>query len=320
MQYNLQTVFLSQIDADEKTYRITTGITVEALAASIAKAGLIHPPILVPRYSHFAIVCGFRRIAAARFLDWPEMPARILDQTASHLDCVQLAIADNAFERNLNPIEISRALSLLSECIADKSELSQTAGDLGLPDRLSLIFDLMALSKLPREVQDGVISGIISLPVAKLLSSLDTRAAIWFALFFKSSKISLNKQREVITLSQEIAFREDCSIRDILADAPLRDILDNPDVDRSRKASALRSYLKYRRFPTLTRARDNFERMLKSLKLENTAKLIPPADFEGTNYSLTLTFKDLTELEHHKDTIDRIAHLPEMKRLMDTAE
>lgn len=311
---------MSGIDRDEKTYRITTDITAEVLAASIAKAGLINPPILVPRDSRLTIVCGFRRIAAACFLGWPEMPARILEQNASHMDCVQLAIADNVFGRNLNPIEISRALSLLSECIADKSELSQTAGDLGLPDRLPLITDLMVLCKLPREVQDGIITGVISLPVAKQLSCLDTRAAIWFALFFKSSKISLNKQREVITLSQEIALREDCSICDIFTDPPLRDLLNNPDFDRSRKASALRSYLKYRRFPTLTRARDNFDRMLKSLKLENTAKLIPPADFEGTNYSLTLTFKDLTELEHHKDTIDRIARLPGMKRLMDAAE
>jgi ParB/RepB/Spo0J family partition protein len=320
MTCNPQTVSLSAIFEDEETYRITTAENTDGLAASIAHAGLINPPILIQRGSRFAIVCGFRRIAAARFLELRQLSARILDPETSHLDCIQLAIADNSFQRHLNPIEISRALSLLSPCFESESELCRTAGALGLPDSAPLIKKLIPLCKLPREVQDGVINGTISLQVALMFYSLETQAAIWFALFFKSSKISLNKQREIITLSQEIAYREDRSITSVLEDTPLRNIIDNPDLDRSRKASVLRSYLTHRRFPTLTRAKDAFEAILKSLKLENTAKLIYPADFEGTNYSLNLTFKDLTELERHKKTIDRIVQHPELKHLMDPAE
>lgn len=319
MRFNFQTVSFSEI-REEETYRITTAIPIEALAASIEGAGLVNPPILVQRGSGFAVVCGFRRIAAMRFLKWPELSVRILDQPASHLDCARLAIADNAFQRQLNPIEISRALILLSSCFSDERELSRAAGVLGLPDSSPLIKNLISLCTLPREIQDGIVDGVVSLPVAKMLSALDTKAAIWLALFFKLTKISLNKQREVITLSQEIAFREDRSINTVFKDEPVRRILDNPDLDRSVKASALRAYLKLRRFPALTRARDAFEGMSKSLKLDNRAKLTPPADFEGTNYSLTLTFKDLAELEKHKKTIDRIARHPEMNRLMDPGE
>jgi ParB family transcriptional regulator, chromosome partitioning protein len=320
MQYNLQTVSLPEINVDEETYRITTAINTDGLVAAIVKVGLINPPILVKRDFALVVVSGFRRIAAVRRIGLRQISARILDSASSHLNCAQLAIADNAFQRHLNPIEISRALSLLSPCFEIESELLQTAGALGLPESAPLIKKLTPLCNLPMEVQEGVINDTIPLQVARMFYSLDEKAVVWFALIFKSLKISLNKQREIITLSQEIAYREDRSICSIFEDKPLRDILDNPDIDRSRKASAFRSYLKYRRFPALTRAKDAFEEMIKALKLENTAKLIPPADFEGTNYSFNLTFKNIAELERHQKTIDRITQCPEMKHLIDSAE
>jgi hypothetical protein len=199
--------------------------------------------------------------------------------------------------------------------------LCQTARALGLPDNASLIKKLIPLCTLPSEVREGVITDTIPLQVARMFYSMDPQAVVWFAQIFKSLKISLNKQREIITLSQEIAHREDIPLGAVLAEKPLCDILDDPDLDRSRKVISLRSYLKHRRFPALTRARDAFETILKTLKLDASAKLIAPADFEGTNYNLNLTFKDLGELERHKHTIDRIARNPEMQRLTDpTAE
>jgi ParB family transcriptional regulator, chromosome partitioning protein len=321
MQYNFQTVSLSEINTDEETYRITTTIDTGPLVASIVTVGLIHPPILIQRDSKFELVSGFRRIAALRFLEFRQFSARVLDPAISHFECVQLAIADNAFQRPLNPIEISRGLSLLSSCFEKESELCQAASALGLPDSAPLIKKLIPLCNLPWEVQEGVLSDTIPLQVARMFYSLDTQAVIWFARIFKSLKISLNKQREIITLSQEIAHREDLPLGAVLAEKPLYDILNDPDLDRSRKAIGLRSYLKNRRFPALTRAKYAFEVMLKSLKLDASAKLIAPVDFEGTNYSLNLSFKDLGELERHKNTIDRIAQHRDMKRLTDpTAE
>ncbi|MFH0729736.1 MAG: ParB/RepB/Spo0J family partition protein [Pseudomonadota bacterium] len=319
MPYNLQTVCLSEINKDEETFRITTTVDAGSLVASIVKVGLIHPPILIQRDSRFVVVSGFRRIAAVRLLKFKQFSARILDSMTSHLDCVQLAIADNAFQRSLNPIEISRGLSLLSPCFENESELSQTARALGLPDSAPLIKKLIPLCNLPWEVREGVINNSIPPQVARMLCSLDTQDAIWLALIFNSLKISLNKQREIITLSQEIAHREDLPLGAVFAEKELCDILHDPDLDRSRKAAALRSYLKHRRFPALTRAKDAFEEMLKSLKLDASAKLIAPVDFEGRHFTLNLTFKELGELERHKNTIDRIARHHAMKRLTDPA-
>lgn len=317
MRFDLKTVSLSDIRAGEETYRISTATDdQDSLILSISGIGVINPPILIPDSSGFTIVSGFRRIDAARSLGIQRLACRILDHDTPRLVCVKIAVVDNSFQRRLNPIEVSRALSLLFDC-CPREELETVARELGLPASLPLMRKLLLLSKLPVEVQEGIVSEDISPQIAYMLSELDDQVALWFASVFKALKISLNKQKEIITLCREIAIREDLALLDVIKGQVLRDILENPDLDRSAKANKVRTYLKHRRFPALSKARDTFESALKSLKFDGNVKLIPPADFEGMNYSLNLTFQRLSDLETHKKNIDRIASHPGIKDLID---
>ena len=110
-----QTVPLASINLQNDDFRITTREDFDELATSIEHDGLIIPPTLIKKHPPaYVIISGFRRVNAYQKMGRNEIIARILDSDADHLDCLRLAIAENAFQRQLNLIETSRALQKLS--------------------------------------------------------------------------------------------------------------------------------------------------------------------------------------------------------------
>jgi len=78
----------------------------------------------------------------------------------------------------------------------------------------------------------------------------------------------------------------------------------------------LRQYLKKRRFPALTSAEKRFDLLVKELKLGQDIKLIPPNNFEGATYTLTLNFKNMVELKARKATFDAIIQNSALEKIL----
>ncbi len=324
-QFPISTVRLSCADSEDRTYQITTKTSVDDLTCSIKSMGLMCPPLLINRKSEignskvglsdsahcpqpgaFTIVSGFRRIAACRSLGWSDIDARVLNSDTQKLDCVKFAITDNAFQRPLNLIEMSRAVYMLSGFFKNDKKLAEAASALGILTNPSLARKLKGVCLLPGVIQDGVLSDTISLSMALELGKLEADAGVAFARLFETLKLSLNKQREIITRSMEIALREDISILNVIMGDDFQSILNNEDLDRNQKARNIRFYLKQRRFPAITRTETAFEALVKQLNLGSNVILKPPTDFEGTVYNLNLSFKDLKELKECRVSLEKI--------------
>ena len=299
----LETVRLSDIGSDER-FRITTRTDNDLLCESVRYAGLISPPILLQTISGFAIVCGFRRISVCRSLEMTDIPARVLPIGTSDSECVKLAITDNALQRSLNLIEISRSLNLLSSFSDNEKELSRAALSLGLPANPSLIRKIKPLCLLPVSVQEGILSECIALPIAQELQGLTNQEAIAIADMFRELNPSLNKQREILMLTKEIALRENISLSTLTGQ--LENMINDPDADKNQKIQKIRLYLKQRRYPALSRAETDFEHIMKKLQLGNGLDLIAPKYFEGREYTVALRFKTLEELRQNASMLDRM--------------
>lgn len=306
MVFRHAAIDLGRIRRTDNTYRITTRTEVDDLVASIRTAGLVAPPVVIRKADDFVIVCGFRRIEALRQLNKTSIEVRIVPAGTSRLECVKLAIADNAAGRPLNIIETSRALNLIAGCFEDDRPAAETAAALGLPENSAAIEKIRPLCQLPMEIQTAVLAENVSFATALQLGRLDRGTGIALALLFTEIKASLNKQREILTLITEIAVRETLAVREVVGAPELRDIIGKADMDRNQKAGAIRSYLKRRRYPAIVAAEKNFDHHLKQLKLGQGMKLVPPRHFEGPCYTLSLTFKNVDELSGHRDTLDRI--------------
>ncbi|NNK84095.1 MAG: ParB N-terminal domain-containing protein [Desulfobacterales bacterium] len=312
----LSTIDLSSIDLEDDTFRITTDTGIKKLIFSIKNVGLLNPPILLKKTSSFQVISGFRRISAYINLDRAKIPARIVASDKKKLECLELAITDNSLQRSLNLIEQSRSLSKLSEFYTENNQLTKAASVLGLPENPAIIEKIKNICILPLEIQNGVLSNTISLTMAIELGKLKKHEGAAFAIFFDNFKLSLNKQKEIITHIKEIAIIENISIINLLTKNYLQEILADQELDRNQKINLIRSYLKQRRFPQITKAEKNLEEKIKQLNLQSNIKLIAPKNFEATTFSLNLQFDNMGQLGENKTALEKMIKNPLLKDIL----
>jgi hypothetical protein len=262
-------------------------------------------------------VSGFRRIAACRALNWSAIAVRILDARTPLCDCARYAIAANALERPLNLIEQSRALCLLTKhCPPDSERFSVSAAELGLPDNPVMIEKLTALADVPPAIAQGVLSGVLGIAMAMDLAKLDHLTGESLAILFNDLKLSLNKQREILTLLTEIARRESVSLGDILSAQDIEATRTSHDLDRAQMTRTIRNYLRRRRFPTLDASEKHLKEHLHRLTLNHRIKIQPPRDFEGQHYILTMPIAKLRDLDDLIHTLEKLRQHPSMPILL----
>lgn len=330
---DIQRVELNRILLEDDTYRITTDADLSGLIRSIQTVGLLSPPILTPAAGcekrRFVMVAGFRRIAACHRLGFSQIPARIVRSHASvscradtedvgaRRQCAAIAIADNARQRLLNRIEQARSIALLTSCLSGPQEVMETASALtGIEMNPGLLKKLQRLARLPADIQYLLQADVISLTTALELGIFDDETAKQYLHYFKHLKLSVSNQKEFLLLTREIARRKNCAVRDILTDASLNQILQEPERNRNQKTHDIRMVLKKWRFPALTEVENTFVRQVKTLKLEPEVRLIPPKYFEGLEYTLCLTFRNMEELGMRLATMERISRHPAIRSIL----
>ena len=135
-----------------------------------------------------------------------------------------------------------------------------------------------------------------------------------FYIFFKL-RLSLNRQREIISHVSEIAFRDDIT-PDQVINVYLNEVMNDDDLDRNQKTQKLRKLLKQIRFPELSKVEENFTKNVKKLNFGKGIQLVPPSNFEGTDYMFQLTFKGLNEIYSIQSNLNRIIKDPEFEKTL----
>ena len=316
-EITLQKVMLRAVDLTDNRFRITTATDLDKLISSIQALGLLHPPILKQNPKGHTIICGFRRIAACQRLGWDSVYVKILKEGFSPFGLAQLAIADNALQRSLNLLETSRALTLLADNCTDPEQLKAASKDLGLPFAPDATAKLKTLCQLPFSIQEGILAGIINMVMALELGKLDDESGQSLVALFGLLKVGLNKQRELLLLLKEIAKREDVTISQLIAEKTIQALLTSAELDPAVKRQKIRSELRQRRFPSISRAEEKYQKLVKNLKLGNDINLIPPKDFEGMTYLMTLRFKNREELRHLKEKFEKIIDHPSLVKILE---
>jgi len=317
MDYRIRSVPLSSIQTADENFRITTEKNNKGLMNAIKTGGLLVPPVLLRQSGRFTIISGFRRINACLNIGFSEIEAKLLNPNNTVIDCVKIAITENALQRSLNLIEQSRALAMLVDITKTKDKrLTMEARQLGLPANKDLISKLLPLCRLPSELQQSIISGKISLAMASALSHLDLHTCLTLTAIFVQLGPSLNIQREILTNVTEIAKRDDLIIPDLLREEKFMAILSAEDLNRNQKVKKVRDYLFQKRFPHVHRAEKDFAENVKRLTLGREVQLIPPKHFESRNYTLKLNFQTPADLKKHRETIEAMIQHPALHDIL----
>ena len=316
MHFNLESIPLAQINAADTTYRITTAKRGDNLINSITAIGLMCPPIIIPETAGYRTIAGFKRIEACRDLGWTHLKVRLLPVDSDERTLVMWAIADNSLQRPLNLIESSRALNLLSKVTVDTRHLSKCAAILSLPSNPEMITKLISLSTMATGIQRGVESGDLTLAMALELDQFDPHVSEALAQIFIDLRLGLNRQRELMSLLFEIAKREDRSIDSLLVEKEVKQIIDNDRLNNPQKNRQLRELFYKRRFPAISKRSARFDDLVKALRLESGVKLTPPVNFEGTSYTLSISFDRIDQLGQRAKCLDVLKRSDTLKKFM----
>ena len=319
MEFSERSVACRTIDTDDKTYRISTGQDNQSLTDSIAALGLIHPPIVLSKKDKFCIVSGFKRVQVCHRIGMQHIPVRIACGGPTELAYAKLAVADNSFQRTLNLVEIARAVALLKPHFDSMAALAATAGELSLPANPEFLKKVALLITLPQSIQKQVVSGDIALPTALELLACDLSSILVLADIFGALKLSLNKQREVLTLLKEIAAIEDISIIEVLQDERFQSLLAEKDLDMAQKRLQFRSRLKGRRFPALSRAETQLLGLIKELPLGRYWQINSPKHFEAPTYVFRAAVRNSDELADACTQLRKILQAPALKEIFKLA-
>ena len=316
MHYDQRYIKISRIEIENRNFQITTAKNIGELAQSMNRSGLINALVVFPEDGGFMVLSGFRRLEAALSLGWTKIRASVLPPDTSLADCVRLSISDNSFQRPLNLIEISKAVSLLKKAFVNPETILEEAGKLNLPCGVKFLKNVEPLCRMPESVQKGILDDSISLPTAWQLAQMPENESIAFADIFTALNCSLNKQREIITLVKEISILENKSVCTVLNESPVIDIISDSDADRNVKTRQLRNNLRKRRYPNIVQAEKAFLGEIEKLGLSERFKLVPPQDFEGVTYRLILDFKSVQELKEHRKKLDEVISNPGLTRIL----
>ncbi len=302
--------------AEDLRFRISTWSDASDLAFSIARIGLLVPPLGVPGGRGARVISGFRRLAACRALGWSELPLRLLEAEPTERELARLAIAENAWSRRLNLIELSRAVNLLAGFSPEGRIDVAEAAAAGLRGGEAFLQRIAPLCRMPQAVQDAVLEESVSLWTAAELARLPADAAEVLAAVLRRLKAGLNVQREILTHTHEIVLREGISVRDLLASPEVAALLDEAGDDPNERTRRLRRFLRTRRFPQLSAAEDRCRALLRELPLAPGLRMQPPRDFEGTRFALQLEFATAEEALALRERLDRLLDHPAFKTLL----
>lgn len=141
----------------------------EELAQSIKRVGLLHPPLVRSLSENiYELISGERRYRAARIAGLKFIPVVVCETSFSF--SAQAALIENIQRVDLNPIEISKALrKLMDEFGFSQEEMAQYIGK-----KRSTVANYLRLVSLPLHIQEGVLSGKISMGHAKAILGLDS--------------------------------------------------------------------------------------------------------------------------------------------------
>ncbi len=142
----------------------------DGLISSVKKNGLIQP-ILVRRTDQgYELICGERRLRAAKTIGLEKVPVIIKD--ASDAESLGLAVIENVQREDLNPVERARAYKkLIDEFDLSQEDLAETLAK----DRSS-VANTLRLLKLPLSIQGYILENKITMGHAMALLSLATPA------------------------------------------------------------------------------------------------------------------------------------------------
>lgn len=305
-------VAVADIDIAATRFRISSDQGGHDLRESIRVVGLLFQPTLIKHEDKLCIVCGFRRIKALCELDIDTLPATVLSGDSDPLTCVRMAIADNAYRRELNPVELARAYHLLLDATGDIDAVSREATFLNIPHHPVRIAKNLRIFDMSFSLQDCLRDNRISLSIALQLVEMPSEDTEAFVDMCNRFHPGLNRQKEIHSMVNDIASRDDLPFHEVLEKALAGQKSEDSQLTSPLEFKKMLDRLRAFRYPSIIATEQCFQQAVAKLQPGNGIQLEAPKNFENSMYRLHMLFSNVTELKQRRDEIIRLSDHPDI--------
>ncbi len=317
---DIRKIPVQQIDVSDKTYSVNFVPDLQRLRSSIEQIGLIQPVHLRKKGDHYQIVCGFRRISVMKALGKSEIESRVFEEKEmDEFQLFSLSLHENLTTRGFNTVEKAIALDkLIHRFQIDPAAVIKTfLPFFSLEPNEKILNTYLSLAQMEDEIKTYVLKEEVSRSNIRKLSALtpDGRMAI-FSLISRL-KLGENRLREVLTLLEEIARRNQCKEKDIVQRSEIQAILSQKELTPSQKTERIKKVLTDLRYPKLNQMEKEFEKNRKDLNLPSNISLHHPPFFEGKRLKVEFQFESIEEYQSMVSSLSLLADKKEFREILE---
>lgn len=292
-----------------------------SLVESVQQYGIINPVTVTGGENNsYRVVCGAKRLLAAKELGWEEIPAKILSgRRLNDREMFDFAFADNVPVRALNIIETAGVLSILSESLRSKEDekFEKYTSQMELQSGAQSIEMYKSIYSLEDTIKKYLLQWNISAGHASRLTMFNRKEQIGLFEIIELLQLHGGKFKQFLELVFEIVKKDKKGVNEIFSEKETETILHSSTITLSQKQAKILNWLHARRYPQLSKRIQTFSAIAASMNNLHADVFSPPRNFEGDKLRASLSFKSLEELDSFCTALQDESNRNKIQSLLD---
>lgn len=310
---NLKNIALPQIDFDDFSYSLSPerdAVPDETLRQSIARYGILHPPIIREHNpGYYTIVAGRKRLLALRALQAESACAcLVVSSQVPEVDVFHILLEEIRLTRDFTAVEKAFFLQKISVFLDERLTTSEFLPRLGLAPHSFAIKQTLKLLDLEEPILRLLHHGGIHETVMQDLIVLSPQDRMALFELIASLHLSVSYQKKLLTMCRELASRGNTGIAALLDNDAVRDILQHQESNPPQKTKNLMLWLSRRHMPRSGQAEEEFSRFITAMQLPQNVSVAHTPFFEDDILTLSMAFPNRISLQDAWDKIKHAAH------------
>lgn len=273
----------------------------ENLARSIARFGMLHPPLVKETPSGaYRIVAGRKRLFAARSLQMKEDSCccLIVPRHTTEVETFSLLLEETRVSRSLTLAEKAIFLKKTAPLSDEDFIVREFLPRLGLAPRRFAMQQTLSICSLNTEILCSLHQGELSEKSVWEFLLLPTRDQMALLKIIRELRLSGSYQKKLLAMGKDLAGRSGKSIADLLACEAVTAILHHPEANPPQKTKKLMHWLDRQHMARYSQAAEEFSRFTGTMQLPANVSLTPAPAFEDESLTLSITFPNRSSLQH----------------------
>jgi|GEM_PF-904547 len=270
----------------------------------LVEIGLFTPLVVMNSGDEFIVIDGCKRLVCCHKKGLSMVDCMVVNPAPDDFNAGLMRISLNRF-RTLHFLEKLLFIAWLKRSCTQE-HCRQICMGLGIDNRER--FEFERLSQCDAMVVDAVRQGVLYQSLAQEIDRLDAADRNAVLELFGEYRFSRQMQRELADWLPEVAFRERCSIVQLLESDWMREIRENRRLNVPQRMDHLRAALFNRRFPTFAKAKESWNTLASKLNPNAAAVVFKPADaFEKNRLDISMALTSGSEAAEIFSRFSRIS-------------